>query len=166
MLQVRITQERIDAAALLDAFASDDDGVGAVVSFTGKARGGAVSALELEHYPGMTERQIEASMDSAARRWPLRAMEVVHRVGLLEPGETIVWVGAASAHRAAAFNACEFVMDFLKIAAPFWKRERDRDGRWQWVEARDADLQRARRWGLGTSADEAATYIVDRDNAS
>jgi molybdopterin synthase catalytic subunit len=107
----------------------------------------------------MTERQIELSMASAARRWPLHAMEVVHRVGVIYPGETIVWVGAASAHRAAAFNACEFVMDFLKVAAPFWKREQDRSGSWRWVEARGSDQERARRWGLQTGVADSEVLL-------
>jgi len=124
------------------------DDIGAVVSFCGRVRGGSVTALELEHYPGMTERSIDAMVGSAARRWPLLAVQVVHRVGVLAPGETIVWLAVAAAHRAAAFAAGEYLMDYLKIAAPFWKRERDASGTWRWVEARSSDDERARRWGI------------------
>lgn len=125
-----------------------DEDIGAVVSFTGIVRGGSVTALELEHYPGMTERSIDAMVGSAARRWPLLAVHVAHRVGILKPGETIVWLAVAAAHRAAAFAAGEYLMDYLKIAAPFWKRERDASGDWHWVEARSSDDARAQRWGI------------------
>jgi molybdopterin synthase catalytic subunit len=136
------------AAGRSDAGSATGDDIGAVVSFSGRVRGGSVTALELEHYPGMTERSIEAMVRSAARRWPLLAVQVVHRVGLLAPGETIVWLAVAAAHRAAAFAGGEYLMDYLKIAAPFWKRERDASGTWHWVEARSSDDQRAQRWGI------------------
>ena len=131
-----------------DGGSAAGDDAGAVVSFSGRVRGGSVTALELEHYPGMTERSIEAMIGSAARRWPVLAVQVVHRVGTLAPGETIVWLAVAAAHRAAAFSAAEYLMDYLKIAAPFWKRERDASGTWHWVEARSSDDERAQRWGI------------------
>jgi molybdopterin synthase catalytic subunit len=152
MTRVRIVNEALDPSALLAAFHDGDDGVGAIVSFTGQARGGDVDELALEHYPGMTERQIEATLASAERRWPVRRLAVVHRVGHIRPGEAIVWVASAAAHRAAAFSACEFVMDYLKVSAPLWKRERDRQGSWRWVEARGRDTERAKRWGGASPA--------------
>ncbi|MEM1188051.1 MAG: molybdenum cofactor biosynthesis protein MoaE [Pseudomonadota bacterium] len=149
MLNVRITTDAIDVSSLLRTFSDQDDNVGAVVTFSGQARGGSVTALELEHYPGMTEERIGAMMRSAASRWPVCAMEVVHRVGRILPRETIVWVAASSAHRAAAFSACEFVMDYLKVGAPLWKRERDTGGNWHWVQARESDHERRNRWSAG-----------------
>ncbi len=157
MFNVRITSEPIDVSSLLRDFSAQDDGVGAVVSFTGQARGGDVTALELEHYPGMTEERIGAMMRSAASRWPVRAIEVVHRVGLILPREAIVWVATSSAHRAAAFNACEFVMDYLKVGAPLWKRERDAQGNWHWVEARASDNERRDRWSTGPAVPSGET---------
>lgn len=147
MFDVSIEATAIDAGALLAAFEGDPVATGAIVTFTGRVRGGTVTALALEHYPQMTERSIEGMLDSAARRWPIHAARVVHRVGELLPGETIVWMAVASAHRAAAFSACEYVMDYLKVAAPLWKRERDSDGHWHWVDARETDDARLRRWG-------------------
>jgi molybdopterin synthase catalytic subunit len=101
--------------------------------------------MELEHYPGMTEKSIAAILQEASERWPLLAAAVVHRVGKLQPGDQIVWVGVSSAHREAAFSACEFIMDYLKTRAPFWKRECGTEGA-RWVDARDSDEGRAERW--------------------
>jgi molybdopterin synthase catalytic subunit len=108
-----------------------------------------VETLELEHYPGMTEASITKIVNEAAVRWPLLAASVVHRVGKLAPGDQIVWVGIASAHREAAFSACEFVMDFLKTQAPFWKKEQNGESA-HWVAAREADDKRADRWREGS----------------
>lgn len=146
MFHVAIETDPIDPSALQAGFAPA--GCGAVVTFTGHVRGGDVTALALEHYPQMTERSILAMMESAARRWPVQAMRAVHRVGELVPGDPIVWLGVAAAHRAAAFSACEYLMDYLKVAAPLWKRERDVRGTWHWVAARCSDDERARRWGV------------------
>ena len=126
-----------------------DPGVGAVASFVGICRdvneGQGVSAMTLEHYPGMTEKAIAGIVDEALARWTLRAVDVVHRVGRLEPTAPIVLVAVASSHRGEAFAACEFIMDFLKTRAPFWKKERtDRDDRW--VDARSSDSEAADRW--------------------
>jgi molybdopterin synthase catalytic subunit len=151
VFEVSIEARAIDPAALLATFEGDPEGTGAIVTFTGRVRGGAVTALALEHYPQMTERSIHRMLESAAKRWPIHAAKVVHRVGELRPGEAIVWLAVASAHRAAAFSACEYVMDYLKVSAPLWKRERDRDGRWHWVEARATDDARLRRWGRRSS---------------
>jgi molybdopterin synthase catalytic subunit len=107
-----------------------------------------VEALELEHYPGMTEASITGIVNEAAMRWPLLSAAVVHRVGKLAPGDQIVWVGIASAHREAAFSACEFVMDFLKTQAPFWKKEQSGASA-HWVTARETDDKRADRWREG-----------------
>ena len=124
---------------------------GAVASFTGYVRGagaaGAIHSMELEHYPGMTERSIRDILEQAARRWPLLAASVVHRVGRLAAGDQIVWVGVASAHREAAFSACEFIMDYLKHEAPFWKKEEGPQGA-RWVEAYCGDRERAARWDV------------------
>ncbi|MBP6683238.1 MAG: molybdenum cofactor biosynthesis protein MoaE [Halioglobus sp.] len=123
---------------------------GAIASFTGYVRGaaggGRLQSMELEHYPGMTERSIRDILERACGRWPLLAASVVHRVGRLAAGEQIVWVGVASVHRAAAFSACEFIMDYLKNEAPFWKKEEGPQGA-HWVEARAGDRARAERWG-------------------
>ncbi|MGP2410340.1 molybdopterin synthase catalytic subunit MoaE [Yersinia sp. 2553 StPb PI] len=125
----------------------DEDG--AVVTFTGKVRnhnlGDSVSALTLEHYPGMTEKALAEIIDDARSRWPLQRVSVIHRVGPLFPGDEIVFVGVTSTHRSMAFDAAEFIMDYLKIKAPFWKREATTDGE-RWVESRDSDHQAARRW--------------------
>ncbi len=152
MFSVDITGSPLDLAALTQGFPRSPEDTGAVTSFTGFVRGEGISALALEHYPGMTERSILETVKSAARRWPVQAVQVVHRVGELAPGEPIVWLAVGSAHRAAAFNACEFVMDYLKVSAPLWKRERDSAGSWQWVEAKSADEDRAKRWIRGATA--------------
>ncbi|MEY2776435.1 MAG: hypothetical protein RLY30_533 [Pseudomonadota bacterium] len=123
--------------------------VGAVASFVGTVRerndGDSVSSLTLEHYPGMTERSIEAIIQRAETRWPLLAAVVIHRVGTLAPGDQIVLVGVASAHREASLQACAFIMDFLKTEAPFWKREVTPDGA-RWVDARSTDDEARHRW--------------------
>ncbi|MEM0674469.1 molybdopterin synthase catalytic subunit MoaE [Dickeya oryzae] len=127
--------------------ASDTDG--AVVTFTGKVRnhnlGDNVSALTLEHYPGMTEKALAEIVEAARERWPIQRVSLIHRVGALFPGDEIVFVGVSGAHRQAAFDAAQFIMDYLKTRAPFWKREATQDGD-RWVDARDSDRQAAERW--------------------
>ncbi|PSU35175.1 molybdopterin synthase catalytic subunit MoaE [Photobacterium lutimaris] len=122
---------------------------GAVVTFVGKVRdfnqGDAVTGLSLEHYPGMTEKSLAAIVEQASERWPLLKTRVIHRVGDLALGDQIVFVGVTSAHRGAAFEACEFIMDFLKTRAPFWKKEQTPDES-RWVDARDTDTSAADRW--------------------
>lgn len=122
---------------------------GAVVTFTGKVRnhnlGESVSALTLEHYPGMTEKALADIIAEARSRWPLQRVAVIHRVGPMFLGDEIVFVGVTSAHRGMAFDAAEFIMDYLKTRAPFWKREATADGE-RWVESRDSDHAAARRW--------------------
>ncbi|HEY4124840.1 MAG TPA: molybdenum cofactor biosynthesis protein MoaE [Rhizomicrobium sp.] len=143
---IRIQEEDFDLNDELEALDTDQADVGAIASFVGLVRGDDdLSSLTLEHYPGMTEREIARHVEEAAHRWPLLGVTVIHRVGTLIPGERIVLVAAASSHRAAAFAACEFLMDYLKIRAPFWKRE-DRAGETRWVEPRASDDDAAQRW--------------------
>ena len=126
-----------------------DPSIGAIASFIGLVRefnqGDDVQALELEHYPGMTEKVIEGILDEALKRLPLNALHVIHRVGPLSPTDLIVWVGAASAHREAALQSCAFVMDYLKTKAPFWKKEESKTGS-SWVDARQADETALYKW--------------------
>ncbi|WP_130099048.1 molybdopterin synthase catalytic subunit MoaE [Siccibacter turicensis] len=131
------------------AWLADCEEDGAVVTFTGKVRnhnlGDNVTALTLEHYPGMTEKALAEIVAEARARWPLTRVTLIHRVGELKSGEEIVFVGVTGAHRSAAFEAAEFMMDYLKTRAPFWKREATPDGD-RWVDARDSDQQAAKRW--------------------
>lgn len=147
VVSVIVQEPPFDEAALTAALSQAGQGCGATVTFTGWVRGDdGLQALTLEHYPGMTERALAKIAHQAAERWPLLALTVVHRVGRLPVGAPIVYVGTASAHRQAAFEACSFVMDWLKTKAPFWKREDWADGRERWVEAKDSDQQAADRW--------------------
>lgn len=146
-LRIRIQTEDFDLAA--EAAQLNRPGIGAVVTFSGICRDedGRLAALELEHYPDMAEAEIGRIAREAAARWPVEAITVIHRTGWIEPGENIVLVAAASAHRQAAFSAASFLMDFLKTRAPFWKKEHPADGSaGEWVEAREADEAEARRW--------------------
>jgi molybdopterin synthase catalytic subunit len=123
-----------------------DGAAGAVASFTGHVRrDGNLSSLTLEHYPAMTQAEIARMAEAAGSRWPLTGVTVIHRIGRLTPGEAIVLVATAAPHRAEAFAACEFLVDYLKTHAPFWKEE-ERDGGRDWVTARDADTEAAARW--------------------
>jgi len=146
---VRLQREPFDAAAEATKLARGRTDVGALVTFTGVCRGSEngepIAALTLEHYPGMAEAEIKRHADEAMSRWPLTGLSVVHRVGRITPGENIVLVVTASSHRQAAFHAAEFLMDYLKTSAPFWKRE-EREGGDNWVEARAHDDEAARRW--------------------
>ena len=154
MSRVTIQTADFDLAAEVAALRAGDAGVGAVATFIGTVRdrndGSAVSDMELEHYPGMTERAIEAMIDAAHQRFDIRAARVVHRVGVLRPGDQIVLVAVSSAHRGQAFQACEFLMDYLKTQAPFWKKETTPDGA-RWVDARVADDAALARWGIAAS---------------
>ncbi|HEY6135409.1 MAG TPA: molybdenum cofactor biosynthesis protein MoaE [Rubrivivax sp.] len=152
MARVSIQSADFDLAAEISALRAGDGGVGAVVTFTGTVRDrhgsrGGISALELEHYPGMTEAAIEKMIDEAMARFDIRAARVVHRVGVLRPLDQIVLVAVTSAHRGQAFEACEFLMDYLKTQAPFWKKETSPEGS-RWVDARVADDEALRRWGI------------------
>ncbi|KFE53927.1 molybdopterin synthase catalytic subunit MoaE [Pseudomonas syringae] len=148
-MAIRVQAAPFDPGAEVNALHAANVGVGAVVSFVGYVRdfneGREVSGMFLEHYPGMTEKALGKIADEAQQRWPLLKLEVLHRVGPLEPGEPIVFVGVASAHRQAAFEACDFVMDYLKTRAPFWKKENTSAGP-KWVEGRESDHAAAGRW--------------------
>ena len=154
--RVEIREGDFDLAAEVAALRDGDGGVGAVVAFVGTVRdrndGAAIASLELEHYPGMTEAAIEAMVDEAIRRFEIRAARVVHRVGILAPLAQIVLVAVTAAHRGQAFQACEFLMDYLKTQAPFWKKEAGPEGV-RWVDARVADDSALARWGI--AADNA-----------
>ena len=149
--RVSIQTEDFDLSAEVAALRAGDGGVGAVVAFVGTVRdrseGAEISALELEHYPGMTERSIGSMIDSAARRFEIRAARVIHRVGTLAARDQIVLVAVCSANRGEAFQACEFLMDYLKTQAPFWKKESTAAGS-RWVDARSSDDAALERWGL------------------
>ena len=149
---IRIQQEDFsvtDACAQLRA--KDPRGTGAICTFTGLVRdfgdGTDLDAIHLEHYPGMTEKRLAQIVETARARWQLIDCIVIHRVGTLRISEQIVFVGVSSAHRADAFAACEFIMDYLKKDAPFWKKELGQSGT-HWVEAKDSDTQRADRWNM------------------
>lgn len=148
-MSVSVQIEDFDVGAEIAALSADRTDIGAVATFTGLVRcandGSAVSAMTLEHYPGMTELALEEIVGEASSRWQLDAVRVIHRYGRLEPGERIVFVGVGSAHRGEAFAACEFIMDYLKTRAPFWKKEETPDGA-RWVDARHTDDDAAARW--------------------
>lgn len=148
-MAIRVQAGAFDPGAEVNAMQAANAGVGAVVSFVGYVRdfndGHDVAGMFLEHYPGMTEKALTGIAAEAEQRWPLLKLEVIHRVGALEPGEPIVFVGVTSAHRQAAFEACEFVMDYLKTRAPFWKKEHTADGP-RWVDGRSSDHAAADRW--------------------
>ena len=145
---VRVQAEDFDPLEEQDALTAGRTDVGAVATFTGLCRseGESLSALELEHYPGMAESQIEAAANRAAQRFTVDALLVIHRYGKIAPGERIVFVAATSRHRDAAFDACRYVMDYLKTDAPFWKKEHSVDGETDWVTAKDEDEDALTRW--------------------
>jgi molybdopterin synthase catalytic subunit len=149
--RVSIQTQDFNLAAEVDALKKDDKRVGAVCTFTGTVRdrndGLLVSTMELEHYPGMTEKAIEAMIDEALRRFDIFAARVVHRVGLLQPLDQVVLVAVVSAHRGESFKACEFLMDYLKTQAPFWKKEQTPEGE-RWVDARVTDDAALAKWGI------------------
>ena len=149
---VRIQREPFDAGAETRLLTAERADIGATVAFTGWCRdeGGALEALELEHYPGMAEQAVTALAREACGRWPLLGLTVIHRHGMLRPGDAIVLVVAAASHRQAAFEAADFLMDYLKTAAPFWKKEHRADGgEATWVAAKDRDDAAALRWAAG-----------------
>ncbi len=146
---VRLQKATFDAAAEVAQLTAGGGDIGALVTFTGLCRDedGALAALEIEHYPGMAEAEIERVAQEACRRWSLEALLVIHRHGEIRPGEPIVLVATAAKHRAAAFAAAKFLIDYLKTAAPFWKKARRKDGRpGDWVAAREEDETAARKW--------------------
>ena len=143
----RVTVQAGDFDVATELAALEALGGGGVASFTGVVRGdGGLVALELEHYPAMTQAQVDRICDEAMARWPLLGLSVIHRFGRLEPGARIVFVGTASRHRAAALESCAFLIDWLKSQAPFWKKEHFADGAAGWVEARAEDEAKAKGW--------------------
>ena len=146
---IRVQREDFDIGAELDALTRGNPAIGGLASFVGLVRDlageGGLKAMTLEHYPGMTERELQAIDAEAQRRWPLQATLIIHRYGRLEPGDRIVLVATASAHRQAAFESCQFLMDWLKTKAPFWKLEETAKGA-HWVEAHAEDDDAAARW--------------------
>ena len=153
-MRVSIQTQDFDLSAEIAALRARDKRVGAVCSFVGTVRGAnegntgpPVLSMELEHYPGMTEKAIEAMIDEAHKRFDIYAARVIHRVGLLQPGDQIVMVAVTSAHRGQSFQACEFLMDYLKTQAPFWKKEHTPEGA-RWVDARVSDDAALSRWGI------------------
>ncbi|MEX2631119.1 MAG: molybdenum cofactor biosynthesis protein MoaE [Tistlia sp.] len=157
-MSVRVQRESFDLGRELAALSAGNLAVGGLASFVGLVRdfddpagrspqgGTALAAMTLEHYPGMTEKMLERIEAEANRRWELEASLIVHRYGRMEPGEPIVLVACASAHRQAALEACQFLIDWLKTQAPFWKVEETAEGEGRWVEARDSDEAAAARW--------------------
>lgn len=149
IVPIRVQEEDFDIGAELAALTAGDARVGAIATFVGLVRdrndGDQVAGMTLEHYPGMTEKSLEKIVDEAKARWSLYEVLVIHRVGPLKPTDRIVFVAVTSAHRGEAFAACEFVMDYLKTQAPFWKREETPSGA-RWVDAREADDQALKRW--------------------
>jgi molybdopterin synthase catalytic subunit len=148
-MSIRVQTETFDPGAMLNRLHGAQTGVGAVVGFVGYVRdfndGEEVAGMLLEHYPGMTEKALQLIVDEANGRWPLLGVDVLHRVGRLEPGEPIVFVGVSSAHRAAAFEASHFIIDYLKTRAPFWKKEDTGSGP-RWVDAREQDSLELDKW--------------------
>jgi molybdopterin synthase catalytic subunit len=145
MIEVRVSEADFDVGA--ETKRLTDAAVGGIASFVGVVRGNKhLVSLTLDHYPAMTAQALEALAHDALRRWDMAGLTIIHRVGTLFPGERIVFVGTASAHRAAALESCAFLIDRLKTEAPFWKRETFADGRADWVEARETDAVAAARW--------------------
>lgn len=149
MPQISIQTADFDAGIEMARLREVSAETGAVATFVGVVSdsndGSSIATMELEHYPGMTEKSISNIIDEAQQRWPLLGVRVIHRVGQLAVGEQIVFVGVGSRHRGAAFAACEFIMDFLKTRAPFWKKEQTETGE-RWVEARSSDEDATQRW--------------------
>ena len=149
-MSVRVQREDFDIGIETRRLVSGRTDIGAIVTFTGTVRGaskdGAITSMTLEHYPGMTEAELERVEAEAHQRWPLQASLIIHRFGALSPGDNIVLVVTASAHRHAAFEAAEFLMDYLKSRAPFWKKEEGSGGTSTWVDARESDEAALARW--------------------
>lgn len=148
MIHISVTPDDFDCGVETMALSAGRQDAGAVATFVGLVRGaddGGIVAMTLEHYPGMTEKALAGIAEQACARWPLLGVRVIHRVGRLLPGSRIVFVGVASQHRAAAFEACAYIMDYLKTRAPFWKKEETAAGA-RWVDARDSDEDALARW--------------------
>lgn len=150
-MPIRVQTDDFDIQAEIEALRQDRRDIGAIVTFTGTvrdmAKGEPITSMELEHYPGMTEKQLSEIEQQAHERWPLLGSTIIHRYGKLEPGDNIVLVITLSSHRQAAFEAAEFLMDFLKSKAPFWKKESPVEGQANWVDAKESDTDALTRWG-------------------
>lgn len=144
-MSISVQEADFDTGAEIEALTAGTDNAGAVASFVGLVRGGDIQVMTLEHYPGMTEKALTDIVEQAHRRWQLLGVRVIHRVGRLLPGERIVFVAVSSSHRHDAFAACQFIMDYLKTQAPFWKREETAAGG-RWVDARESDDAAIERW--------------------
>ncbi len=159
--EVSVQAQDFDVGAEIDALSAGRRDVGALASFVGLVRdandGSGISAMTLEHYPGMTERALEEIVAEARSRWALLGVRVIHRFGRLEPADRIVFVGVTSAHRGEAFAACEFIMDYLKTRAPFWKLEETPSGS-RWVDARETDDSAAARWAERPAVQPAESW--------
>ena len=149
-MAVRVQTDDFDISAEIKALQGERTDIGAIVTFTGTVRGatkaGDITSMTLEHYPGMTEAELARVEAEAHKRWPLQGTTIIHRTGELQPGDNIVLVVTASKHRQAAFESAEFLMDYLKSKAPFWKKETGADGTGSWVDARDSDEDALGRW--------------------
>lgn len=158
-MSVRVQREDFDLGQELAALTTGNTSIGGFTAFVGLVRDmageQAISSMTLEHYPGMTEKMLARIEAEAQARWPLDASLIIHRYGRLDPGDQIVLVATASAHRQAAFEACQFLIDWLKTKAPFWKVEEGPDGKASWVEARDSDDDAAARWEAGRAPAKA-----------
>jgi molybdopterin synthase catalytic subunit len=156
-MAVRVQEQDFDIGREVAGLTANRTDIGAIVTFTGtvrsEAKGRPIQSMTLEHYPGMTERELSDIEAEANARWPLQASLIVHRYGVLRPGDNIVLVIAASPHRQAAFEAAAFLMDYLKSRAPFWKKETDLDGVGSWVDARETDTAALNKWRGHTSAE-------------
>ena len=149
MISISVQGKDFDTGEEYRQLQRGNTNIGGVAIFTGQVRDIAsdpLKVMRLEHYPGMTEKSLQQTAEQAEERWPIIDIRIVHRIGDLVPGEQIVFVGVSSAHRDAAFSACEFIMDILKTSAPFWKKEQHVNGVSGWVDAKDVDQQRADRW--------------------
>jgi molybdopterin synthase catalytic subunit len=159
-MSVLVQTEDFDVSREIAALTAGRTDIGAIVTFTGTVRGEAkgrpIVSMTLEHYPGMTEAELERVEADAHARWPLDATRIIHRYGELKPGDNIVLVVAASRHRQAAFEAAEYLMDYLKSRAPFWKKETTADGKGQWVDARETDEAALLRWSSKIPAVKAS----------
>jgi molybdopterin synthase catalytic subunit len=149
-MAIRIQTEPFDVSRETETLRAGNPAIGAIASFIGYVRdiheGLPVTGLSLEHYPGMAEKEMGHIVEEAQSRWALEGVRVVHRIGELKPGDPIVFVAVASQHRSEAFAACEFIMDFLKTRAPFWKKQQHPDGSSQWLDARESDQARLEKW--------------------
>lgn len=152
MISISVQEKDFDVGEEYRQLQSDNTCIGGVAIFTGQVRDlvdNPLKFMRLEHYPGMTEKSLQQTAEQATKRWPVIDICIIHRIGDLVPGEQIVFVGVSSAHRDAAFAACEFIMDILKTSAPFWKKEQLVNGTSGWVDAKETDQQRAESWNSG-----------------